>query len=491
MKTLKKIISLLMIILIFMTIISSFVSAATLLDVNIRLEYGSKGEQVKLLQTELNSVINAGLTVDGSFGSGTKTAVINFQKKYGLEADGIVGTKTAKKLNEVYSANNNETVINNTLDVNCVLKYGSKGEQVKLLQTELNSVMNAGLTVDGSFGSGTKTAVINFQKKYGLEADGIVGFETAKKLNEAYLTNTNDNTTTDNNTNNNNEIVLNKTLDVRCNLKKGSKGEQVKLLQTELNSVMNAGLTVDGSFGSGTKNAVINFQKKYNLEADGIVGFETAGKLNVAYLASTNYIIVNATNVNVRTEPSKDSTKLGTIYQGDAYATYGTATASNGITWYKIKYNGMDSYICSSYVTKTGIFLDLSEQILKMYKNGKLVLESPVITGNNGENDTISHKTPTGTYLFDKSDKATDRVLRGTNDDGSEYESPVDYWMPFITDRGIGFHDATWRSNSQFYNKNTYLTNGSHACVNMPHANAKQLYNLITSNIYVYVYNQK
>ena len=63
--------------------------------------------------------------------------------------------------------------------------------------------------------------------------------------------------------------------------------------------------------------------------------------------------------------------------------------------------------------------------------------------------------------------------------------------MPFITSRGIGFHDATWRSNSQFYNKDTYLTNGSHACVNMPHSNAKQLYNLITSNIYVYVYNQK
>ena len=38
-------------------------------------------------------------------------------------------------------------------------------------------------------------------------------------------------------------------------------------------------------------------------------------------------------------------------------------------------------------------------------------------------------------------------------------------------------------------NKNTYLTNGSHACVNMPHACAKQLYNLITSNIYVYVFN--
>ena len=431
MKTLHKIISSLMIILAFMTIISTFVSAATL-DNSTSLEQDSTNKKGQLIQKEITSFIDS----------------------VSLTSPTI-------------------------LDINCRLEYGSKGEQVKLLQTELNSVMDAGLTVDGSFGSNTKNAVLNFQKEYGLEVDGIVGIATASKLNELYLANINC------------ELVINETLDVRCHLEYGSKGEQVKLLQQELNSVMNAGLTVDGSFGSKSKTAVINFQKKYGLEADGIVGIATAGKLNVVYTANTKYVIVNYENLNVRTEPSANSTKLGTIYMGDAYATYGTATASNGRDWYKIKFNGQDAYISSTYVTKTGIFLDLSEQILKMYKDGKLVLESPVITGNNGNNGTISHRTPTGTYLFYKSNKATDRVLRGTNDDGSKYASPVDYWMPFITSRGIGFHDATWRSNSQFYNKNTYLTNGSHACVNMPHANAKQLYNLITSNIYVYVYNQK
>ena len=163
-------------------------------------------------------------------------------------------------------------------------------------------------------------------------------------------------------------------LDINCRLEYGSKGEQVKLLQKELNSVMNAGLTVDGSFGSKTKNAVLNFQKKYGLEVDGIVGIATAGQLNVVYLANTNYVIVNDDDLNVRTEPSANSTKLGTIYMGDAYATYGTATASNGKTWYKIKYNGQDAYISASYVTQNGIFLDLSEQTLRVYKDGKLEL---------------------------------------------------------------------------------------------------------------------
>ena len=396
MKILNKIISLLMIILVFMITISTFVSAATL-DNSTSLEQNSTKTPIKLIENEINPVID-------------------------------------------YSLIKFPTI----LDINCLLEYGSKGEQVKLLQQELNSVMNAGLTVDGSFGSKTKNAVIDFQKKYSLTVDGIVGVETATKLNEAYLAI------------NNCEIVINDTLDIRCHLEYGSKGEQVKLLQQELNSVMNAGLTVDGAFGSATKNAVINFQKKYNLDSDGIVGIATAGKLNVVYLANTNYVIVNYENLNVRTEPSADSTKLGTIYMGDAYATYGTATASNGRTWYKIKYNGQDAYISASYVTQNGIFLDLSEQILKVYKDGKLQLESPVITGNNGNNGTVAHKTPTGKYLFYKSNKQTDRVLRGYNDDGSRYASPVDYWMPFITSRGIGFHDATWRSNSQFYNKNLF-----------------------------------
>jgi hypothetical protein len=50
-----------------------------------------------------------------------------------------------------------------------VLKLGSKGEDVKTLQKELN------ITVDGDFGPITQNAVIKFQKEYGLIADGIVG----------------------------------------------------------------------------------------------------------------------------------------------------------------------------------------------------------------------------------------------------------------------------------------------------------------------------
>ena len=57
-----------------------------------------------------------------------------------------------------------------------LLKLGSKGEDVKKLQTRL------GLKADGDFGKGTESAVIKFQKDNGLKADGVVGDGTWSKL---------------------------------------------------------------------------------------------------------------------------------------------------------------------------------------------------------------------------------------------------------------------------------------------------------------------
>jgi murein DD-endopeptidase MepM/ murein hydrolase activator NlpD len=53
---------------------------------------------------------------------------------------------------------------------------------------------------------------------------------------------------------------------LKGSLKNGSKGEQVKYLQQQL------GLPIDGSFGTSTHKAVVAFQKKHKLTADGIVG---------------------------------------------------------------------------------------------------------------------------------------------------------------------------------------------------------------------------
>jgi peptidoglycan hydrolase-like protein with peptidoglycan-binding domain len=61
------------------------------------------------------------------------------------------------------------------------LRKGDRGEGVKYLQELLNDHGFA-LKTDGVFGSGTETAVKNFQQHNGLTQDGIVGPATWAKL---------------------------------------------------------------------------------------------------------------------------------------------------------------------------------------------------------------------------------------------------------------------------------------------------------------------
>ena len=63
-----------------------------------------------------------------------------------------------------------------------VLRQGSKGGEVKEVQRRLKLWGYYNGSVDGVFGAGTRSAVIAFQKKNGLTADGVVGKATYKAL---------------------------------------------------------------------------------------------------------------------------------------------------------------------------------------------------------------------------------------------------------------------------------------------------------------------
>lgn len=68
------------------------------------------------------------------------------------------------------------------------------------------------------------------------------------------------------------------------NLKRGSSGEQVRILQKCLNYLGLKGkdgnkLTADGEFGSNTEYALRSFQKKYGLVVDGVYGNKSKNKL--------------------------------------------------------------------------------------------------------------------------------------------------------------------------------------------------------------------
>lgn len=63
-----------------------------------------------------------------------------------------------------------------------MLRRGSMGNYACILQDALNTVQNAGLTVDGLFGPITNAAVERFQADQRLTVDGVVGCNTWRAL---------------------------------------------------------------------------------------------------------------------------------------------------------------------------------------------------------------------------------------------------------------------------------------------------------------------
>ena len=117
----------------------------------------------------------------------------------------------------------------------------------------------------------------------------------------------------------------------------------------------------------------------------------------------------------------------------------------------------------------TYVEVDKTNQHMWYYKDGKLQISTDVVTGKPSGGNT----TPTGVfYVWNKQRNAT---LRGKNDDGSNYASPVNYWMP-IDYTGVGLHDASWQPK---FGGDWYKTHGSHGCVNTPPATMKKLFEAV------------
>ncbi|MRG87485.1 glycosyl hydrolase family 18 protein [Salinibacillus xinjiangensis] len=138
------------------------------------LKYGAKGSAVTDVQSKLKKAGFYKAKVNGKFDAATKQAVIKFQKKYKLTADGVVGVKTHSKLDDVTKV---KALTYTTL------KYGAKGSKVTDLQNKLKKAGFYKVKPTSKFDMTTKRAVINFQKKYKLTPDGIVGTKTHAKLN--------------------------------------------------------------------------------------------------------------------------------------------------------------------------------------------------------------------------------------------------------------------------------------------------------------------
>ena len=73
-------------------------------------------------------------------------------------------------------------IISSTLSVFAVSKVGSKGDEVRQIQTKLKNWGYYTGSVDGVYGWQTESAVKSFQKKNGLTSDGIAGKQTLNAM---------------------------------------------------------------------------------------------------------------------------------------------------------------------------------------------------------------------------------------------------------------------------------------------------------------------
>ncbi|WP_407891696.1 L,D-transpeptidase family protein [Lacticaseibacillus sp. N501-2] len=196
------------------------------------------------------------------------------------------------------------------------------------------------------------------------------------------------------------------------------------------------------------------------------LSYDNGVQVDLAKVEAYTTELGNTYNTYGKTRTFK-STKRGTVTVPGG--TYGWTilpndTAKNLVAEIKkgqdftkeVSWEGSGYHSDGSDIGNTYVEVDVTNQHEYFYQNGKLVLDSAVVTGKPGQD------TPKGVdFVWSK---ARNKTLTGKNDDGSNYASKVSYWMP-IDYTGVGLHDAPWQPK---FGGDWYKQHGSHGCVNNP-----------------------
>lgn len=233
------------------------------------LRKGDRGEDVKTLQLRLIELGYLSGKADGIFGTATEVAVVSFQKRSSLTADGKAGKVTqnllfaaaatpAEGASSTLAAESTATAA--TVEYK-TLKRGMTSNEVKKLQERLKELGYISASPTGFYGSATQLAVEKFQKANNLKVDGIAGSATQNLLYGTGVKNQTPETP---------ETTTN-----YPTLKEGMKSAAVTTMQKKLQALGYLKADATGYFGTATKSAVIAFQKASQLTADGIAGNAT------------------------------------------------------------------------------------------------------------------------------------------------------------------------------------------------------------------------
>lgn len=194
------------------------------------------------------------------------------------------------------------------------------------------------------------------------------------------------------------------------------------------------------------------------------------------YLAkgdSGSYDLIDST---ASTTYSVDNMEVGVNYsfRVQPYSAIKDITAYGTWSTYNINYDGSKPG-AGGAINSDGTYIEISidKQHLWFYLDGKLYLETDVVTGN----DVDGYRTPTGNFSILEHDQGANLV-------GDDYSTYVNYWMCFLGG-GFGIHDADWRSS---FGGDIYKGNGSHGCVNTPYDKVKEIFEHTEIGTPVYIY---
>ncbi len=126
------------------------------------------------------------------------------------------------------------------------------------------------------------------------------------------------------------------------------------------------------------------------------------------------------------------------------------------------------------------IEIDLTDQMMWYFRGGEVLVETPIVSGN----VVADLETPSyGVWTVDG--KYTSYLMMAPlNEDGTrDYETVVNYWIPFNND--IGIHDL---ANREYFGGDIYIWDGSHGCINTPLDKVAQIYDLVDTGTKVVVY---
>ena len=223
-------------------------------------------------------------------------------------------------------------------------------------------------------------------------------------------------------------------------------------------SIINEWLEVDQSM-----NVVLNEKKIKEYLNDLSLKYDTYGKTRTFKTTTGKTVEVVGGNYGWKIDKTKEFDELiNNIKNGE--------TIKKEPLYIQKAWGTRENDIGNTYVE-----INLTNQSLWFYKNGELIVQGDVVTGNVSRGNA----TPQGTYILNYKQK--NATLKGAG-----YSSNVKYWMPFNCN--IGIHDASWRGS---FGGSIYKTDGSHGCVNAPEYLAKKIYENIEPGTPIICYKEE